>query len=161
MPGSEYLVRLQGVLSLFQSLGGDLREPLTQANQQGRIAQVVDAAGHSCRKLPDQFLASGSKAAIIPRTGFFQPVFHILPSFKGGKGGEKPVDIDALAQWPEFRQVEAVAQFVLPHQENLQKLAFRRFNIIEESDMFQAGIGEQVGFIYNEKEGFPPVVGCN
>ena len=65
---------------------------------------------------------------------------------------------DALAQLPQARAVQAVAQFRLAEQDDLQQLAVVGLDVGEQADLFEQFLG-QILRLVNDEHGFPALPG--
>ena len=79
-------------------------------------------------------------------------MLDVLADLAVAQGVEMVADGDALAQLAEAVLVEAVAQFGLAHEDDLQKFALVGFQIGKEAHLFEQFAGEVLGFV-NNKDG--------
>lgn len=115
-------------MGLLQGPAVDLAPPLGHADRQGVVAQPVQAPGDPLGQPKEQppaiHLENGSKT----RPHLPQAVVDEGDGLGRIQMRQEPVDIDPLAEVAHCRTVQILAEFVLPHQQDLEELLVRGFD---------------------------------
>ena len=77
-------------------------------------------------------------------------MLDVLADFGAFEGVQMEAHCDALAQLAQGMVVEAVAQFRLAHQNDLQKFALVGFQVGQQPDLLQQFAGQILGLVNNE-----------
>jgi len=136
IPGRIPHMAAQGLMTAFSEYG-----------HEGLVAQDIDQAGNAAAGLGQGFEGRRGKGILAQQPGHFKTVGHIGRHLRPAQGLNAVMEGNALTQLTQAFLGQFFIQFGLAEHDPLEQLALLGFQIGQETEGFQTGLGHGLGFI--------------